>query len=100
MKGKWKDFKSIFFTIVIKHTQFTFKIDYKFSCPIWIAGPNTNVCMVCVCLHPRLCFIQNFHQERIRNHKYRSLGDLEKDVMLLCHNAQTFNLEGSQVRHV
>lgn len=36
-------------------------------------------------------------QERIRNHKYRSLGDLEKDVMLLCHNAQTFNLEGSQV---
>uniref|UniRef100_A0A672V8X7 SWI/SNF related BAF chromatin remodeling complex subunit ATPase 2 n=1 Tax=Strigops habroptila TaxID=2489341 RepID=A0A672V8X7_STRHB len=36
-------------------------------------------------------------KERIRNHKYRSLGDLEKDVMLLCHNAQTFNLEGSQV---
>uniref|UniRef100_A0A8C0BVU6 SWI/SNF related, matrix associated, actin dependent regulator of chromatin, subfamily a, member 2 n=1 Tax=Buteo japonicus TaxID=224669 RepID=A0A8C0BVU6_9AVES len=35
-------------------------------------------------------------KERIRNHKYRSLGDLEKDVMLLCHNAQTFNLEGSQ----
>uniref|UniRef100_A0A8D0G8C3 SWI/SNF related BAF chromatin remodeling complex subunit ATPase 2 n=1 Tax=Sphenodon punctatus TaxID=8508 RepID=A0A8D0G8C3_SPHPU len=33
----------------------------------------------------------------IRNHKYRSLGDLEKDVMLLCHNAQTFNLEGSQI---
>uniref|UniRef100_A0A8C0FA29 SWI/SNF related, matrix associated, actin dependent regulator of chromatin, subfamily a, member 2 n=1 Tax=Bubo bubo TaxID=30461 RepID=A0A8C0FA29_BUBBB len=38
-------------------------------------------------------------KERIRNHKYRSLGDLEKDVMLLCHNAQTFNLEGSQVKH-
>ncbi|EPY81654.1 hypothetical protein CB1_000723006 [Camelus ferus] len=37
-------------------------------------------------------------KERIRNHKYRSLGDLEKDVMLLCHNAQTFNLEGSQLR--
>lgn len=36
-------------------------------------------------------------QDRVRNHKYRSLGDLEKDVMLLCHNAQTFNLEGSQV---
>lgn len=33
----------------------------------------------------------------MRNHKYRSLGDLEKDVMLLCHNAQTYNLEGSQV---
>ncbi|XP_062828030.1 probable global transcription activator SNF2L2 isoform X4 [Anolis carolinensis] len=36
-------------------------------------------------------------KERIRNHKYRSVGDLEKDVMLLCHNAQTFNLEGSQI---
>lgn len=36
-------------------------------------------------------------QERIRNHKYRSLNDLEKDVMLLCQNAQTFNLEGSLV---
>ncbi|KAF7250501.1 putative global transcription activator SNF2L2 [Varanus komodoensis] len=36
-------------------------------------------------------------KERIRNHKYRSLSDLEKDVMLLCHNAQTFNLEGSQI---
>lgn len=38
-------------------------------------------------------------QERIRSHKYRSLNDLEKDVMLLCQNAQTFNLEGSLVRH-
>nr|XP_015195476.1 PREDICTED: probable global transcription activator SNF2L2 isoform X5 [Lepisosteus oculatus] len=36
-------------------------------------------------------------KERVRNHKYRSIGDLEKDVMLLCHNAQTFNLEGSQI---
>uniref|UniRef100_A0A2D4F739 Global transcription activator SNF2L2 n=2 Tax=Micrurus corallinus TaxID=54390 RepID=A0A2D4F739_MICCO len=36
-------------------------------------------------------------KERIRNHKYRSVSDLEKDVMLLCHNAQTFNLEGSQI---
>ncbi|XP_073398702.1 probable global transcription activator SNF2L2 isoform X2 [Dendrobates tinctorius] len=36
-------------------------------------------------------------KERIRNHKYRSVNDLEKDVMLLCYNAQTFNLEGSQI---
>lgn len=43
--------------------------------------------------HPFSC-----SQERIRNHKYRSLNDLEKDVMLLCQNAQTFNLEGSLVR--
>lgn len=38
-----------------------------------------------------------FLQERVRNHKYRSVSDVEKDVMLLCHNAQTYNLEGSQV---
>uniref|UniRef100_A0AAX7UJC7 SWI/SNF related, matrix associated, actin dependent regulator of chromatin, subfamily a, member 2 n=1 Tax=Astatotilapia calliptera TaxID=8154 RepID=A0AAX7UJC7_ASTCA len=36
-------------------------------------------------------------KERVRNHKYRNVGDLEKDVMLLCQNAQTFNLEGSQI---
>uniref|UniRef100_A0A8C2AY68 SWI/SNF related, matrix associated, actin dependent regulator of chromatin, subfamily a, member 4a n=1 Tax=Cyprinus carpio TaxID=7962 RepID=A0A8C2AY68_CYPCA len=36
-------------------------------------------------------------KERIRSHKYRTLNDLEKDVMLLCQNAQTFNLEGSQI---
>ncbi|XP_035494624.2 probable global transcription activator SNF2L2 isoform X2 [Scophthalmus maximus] len=36
-------------------------------------------------------------KERVRSHKYRNMGDLEKDVMLLCHNAQTFNLEGSQI---
>uniref|UniRef100_A0A1A8NSL4 SWI/SNF related, matrix associated, actin dependent regulator of chromatin, subfamily a, member 4 n=1 Tax=Nothobranchius pienaari TaxID=704102 RepID=A0A1A8NSL4_9TELE len=36
-------------------------------------------------------------KERIRSHKYRNLNDLEKDVMLLCQNAQTFNLEGSLI---
>eukprot|EP00061_Rhincodon_typus_P018926 g48317.t1 len=36
-------------------------------------------------------------KERIRNHKYRSLNDLERDVMLLCQNAQAYNLEGSLV---
>ncbi|XP_010770046.1 transcription activator BRG1-like, partial [Notothenia coriiceps] len=36
-------------------------------------------------------------KERIRSHKYRGLNDLEKDVMLLCQNAQTFNLEGSLI---
>ncbi|XP_034403101.1 probable global transcription activator SNF2L2 [Cyclopterus lumpus] len=36
-------------------------------------------------------------RERVRNHKYRSVVDLEKDVFLLCHNAQTYNLEGSQI---
>ncbi|XP_051525599.1 probable global transcription activator SNF2L2 isoform X2 [Myxocyprinus asiaticus] len=36
-------------------------------------------------------------KDRVRSHKYRSVSDLEKDVMLLCHNAQTYNLEGSQI---
>ncbi|KAL2099652.1 hypothetical protein ACEWY4_004046 [Coilia grayii] len=36
-------------------------------------------------------------RERVRNHKYRSVADLEKDIVLMCHNAQTFNLEGSQI---
>ncbi|XP_073696982.1 probable global transcription activator SNF2L2 isoform X1 [Garra rufa] len=36
-------------------------------------------------------------RERVRNHKYRCIADLEKDVMQMCHNAQTFNLEGSQI---
>ncbi|XP_053354357.1 transcription activator BRG1 isoform X1 [Clarias gariepinus] len=36
-------------------------------------------------------------KERIRSHRYRSLNDLERDVMLLCQNAQTFNLEGSLI---
>ena len=40
------------------------------------------------------------HQERIRGHRYRSLSDLERDVMLLFQNAQTFNLEGSLVRRI
>ncbi|KAA0717145.1 putative global transcription activator SNF2L2 [Triplophysa tibetana] len=36
-------------------------------------------------------------RERVRNHKYRCIADLEKDIRLMCHNAQTFNLEGSQI---
>lgn len=47
---------------------------------------------------PAVRLLSGLPQERIRNHKYRSLNDLEKDVMLLCQNAQTFNLEGSLVR--
>ncbi|XP_010791079.1 transcription activator BRG1-like isoform X2 [Notothenia coriiceps] len=36
-------------------------------------------------------------KEKIRGHHYRSMGDLERDVMLLFQNAQTFNLEGSLI---
>jgi len=36
-------------------------------------------------------------KQRIIDHKYRSLDDLEKDVMLLCKNAQMYNVEGSLI---
>ena len=36
-----------------------------------------------------------FRQERIIKHKYRSLADMEEDIMLLCSNARTYNEEGS-----
>jgi len=38
-------------------------------------------------------------QQRIRSHYYRSLDDVEKDVLLLCKNAQTYNVEGSLVSY-
>lgn len=34
---------------------------------------------------------------RIREHRYRSLDDLEADFMLLCKNTQTYNVEGSLI---
>lgn len=34
-------------------------------------------------------------RERINSHKYRSLDDLEEDFILMCKNAQTYNIEGS-----
>jgi len=36
-------------------------------------------------------------KERILKHKYRSLADMEDDMMLLCQNARTYNHEGSQI---
>lgn len=36
-------------------------------------------------------------KERIKRHKYHSVGDLETDVLLLCKNARTYNLEGSVI---
>lgn len=36
-------------------------------------------------------------KQRIRDHRYRSLDDLETDVMLLCENAQSYNIEGSLI---
>lgn len=34
---------------------------------------------------------------KIKDHRYRSLDDLETDVMLLCENAQSYNIEGSAI---
>ena len=36
-------------------------------------------------------------QKRIKDHYYRSIDDLEVDIMLLCKNAQAYNMEGSLV---
>ena len=36
-------------------------------------------------------------KNRIREHKYRSLDDLETDFMLLCQNAQAYNIETSTI---
>ncbi|XP_062601986.1 transcription activator BRG1-like, partial [Saccostrea cucullata] len=36
-------------------------------------------------------------KQRIRDHRYRSVDDLEADVMLLCENAQSYNIEGSLI---
>ncbi|XP_042909871.1 probable global transcription activator SNF2L2 [Parasteatoda tepidariorum] len=36
-------------------------------------------------------------KNRIRDHRYRSLDDLESDFMLLCKNAQTYNVDGSLI---
>ena len=46
MKGKWKDFKHVFPTTVIRYTQLTFKT-VQISCPIWIAGTHKK-CEYCV----------------------------------------------------
>lgn len=36
-------------------------------------------------------------KNRINNHRYRSIDDLQDDFMLLCRNAQIYNVEGSLI---
>ena len=36
-------------------------------------------------------------QQKIREHRYRLLDDMEQDMILLCKNAQLYNMEGSLV---
>ncbi|XP_022255226.1 probable global transcription activator SNF2L2 [Limulus polyphemus] len=36
-------------------------------------------------------------RQRIREHRYRNLDDLENDFMVMCKNAQTYNVEGSMI---
>jgi len=36
-------------------------------------------------------------RDRIKQHRYRSLDDLEDDFMLMCKNTQAYNMEGSLV---
>ena len=41
----------------------------------------------------------DFHRikARVRDGKYRSMYELESDILLLCKNAQTYNMDGSLV---
>ena len=36
-------------------------------------------------------------QDNITKHRYHSIDELEADVVLLCQNTHTYNVEGSQV---
>ena len=36
-------------------------------------------------------------QENITKHRYHNIDELEADVVLLCQNTHTYNVEGSQV---
>ncbi|XP_065904971.1 probable global transcription activator SNF2L2 isoform X2 [Dysidea avara] len=36
-------------------------------------------------------------KDNITKHKYHGMDDLEADVMLLCQNTHTYNVEGSQI---
>lgn len=36
-------------------------------------------------------------RSRITTHKYRSLDELQDDFLIMCRNAQTYNVEGSQI---
>ncbi|KAK3584043.1 hypothetical protein CHS0354_018347 [Potamilus streckersoni] len=36
-------------------------------------------------------------KQRFKEHRYRSIDDLEDDIMLLCGNAQMYNVEGSVI---
>ncbi|KAL7054116.1 hypothetical protein AAHC03_026521 [Spirometra sp. Aus1] len=36
-------------------------------------------------------------KQRVRDGKYHSIDDLEADIMLLCKNAQTYNMDGSLI---
>ena len=53
-------------------------------------------CVMCD-KHVTCCLCVVTSQERILKQRYTSLADMEDDMMLLCHNARTYNEEGSQV---
>ena len=51
---------------------------------------------LCVNIVIHVCLFVSL-QKRIKDHKYRSLEDLEEDINTLCQNAQDYNVEGSVV---
>ena len=59
---------------------------------------SAHYCRVLKWIHKRLPVYSL--QKRIKDHLYRSIDDLETDVMTLCKNAQAYNMEGSLVSFV
>ena len=77
-------------------------LDFTRSVPsIWACIYHYNGCTVYrgkESLHDILLMMIGWClQERIQKGKYRSIADMQEDVLLLCRNARTYNQEGSQI---
>ena len=91
-----------------------------FVCACVCACARMRVC-VCVCMYVRgyMCVCMCMHlsvrpsvrlsvclslqymillQDNITKHRYHSIDELEADILLLCQNTHTYNVEGSQVK--
>ena len=43
------------------------------------------------------CPAHRLPQDRVLKYRYCSLDDMQADFLLLCDNARTYNMEGSQI---
>ena len=60
--------------------------------------------VVCVCVTVSCVCWSIYYaiplQDNIAKHRYHSIDGLEADIVLLCQNTHTYNVEGSQVNNV